>query len=84
MLYHYFILIFYKDLANKVFTFVLAVIGAPFSNNMSTTASCPDLAAQCNGVKPSLVFDSILAPLSTSSDTIFPLPHFDATCSGVI
>jgi hypothetical protein len=33
---------------------VLAEMGAPLWSIMSTTFSCPDLAAQCSGVRPSL------------------------------
>ena len=44
----------------------------------------PHLAAQWSGVSPSLVLDSRLAPLSSSSPTMFPLPHLAATCRGVM
>lgn len=34
-------------------TLVLARMGAPLSSKSSTAGSCPLLAAQCRGVKPS-------------------------------
>ena len=42
------------------------------------------LAAQWSGVRPSLVFASRLAPLSSRSATMFALPHLAATCRGVM
>ena len=59
--------------------FVLAEMGAPRWIMTSTTFSWPDLAAQCSGVSPSLVLDSRLEPLSSSSVTMFDLPHLAAT-----
>lgn len=65
-------------------TFVFELIGAPLSSIMSTTCSCPDLAAQWSAVRPSRVLDSMLAPFSRSRDTMLVFPHFAATCNGVI
>jgi hypothetical protein len=67
-----------------ILTLVLELMGAPRSSIMSTTCSCPDLAAQWRGVRPSRVLDSMLAPFSRSSDTMLVLPHLAATCKGVI
>jgi hypothetical protein len=38
----------------------------------------------CNILSPSFVLTSICAPFSSNNRTIFSLPHFDATCNGVI
>ena len=63
---------------------VLAEIGAPLWSIMSTTFSCPDLAAQWSGVSPALVFDSRWAPLSKSRATMLAVPHLAATWRGVM
>lgn len=65
------------------FTFVFALIGAPFSNSKSTTCSCPERAAQCNGVNKSRVRQSIIAPRARSNDARLVRPHLAATCNGL-
>lgn len=71
-------------LSASIYTFVFEPMGAPFSMRMSTTSWWPDLAAQWRGVRPSLVFASMFAPLLIRRLTILILPHFAATCIGVI